>query len=363
MQKSWWTGAHVKQLIAAIVLAFNCIAPSAASAQCETQFVPPKRFPYYCNTSPQGVIDPACQRQAQQEYDAQVAQARQNWQIQVAQCQAREEDAKRQAAQRAEAERQRAAAAEAERQRAAVEAQRAAQQSQTPPAQPLSTQTVTPSPVTRLSNADIERNNRPTVIVVFLVAVTIAALWFFRHSIRFAIVDSRNRQKLEAASKAAAEANKHLDEIREAARAELPVVQSMTASVQVNDKSVLLQIALSQAEQATVDTRGLAQFVLYSEPEWTSDRIENMIAYLRQPVEGVSLFTESDLDARRRELRSMKKNILLGDFLDPLFRKYFDDHSEAAAYSEKLKSEILPQIKKVIYGSMSPAGNVETFEV
>jgi hypothetical protein len=372
---SWGRGQHVKRLMGAIVLAFVCIAPSVASAQCETQFVPPKRFPYYCNTSPQGEIDPACQRRAQQEYDGQVALARQNWQIQVAQCQAQEEETKRQAAQRAaaaaEADRQRAAAAaaEAERRRQAAEEQRRIAEENTKRAgpvqvQPPTTQTVTSPPGPRLTDADIERNNRPTVIVTFFVVTLLVILWFSRHAIRGAFADHKYNKSHQAYLDAEAVAERKKNEERAKIRAELPVVQSMTATVKVNGDYVHLVVNLSETEQAIIDAHALSQVVLDSKPKHTSDDIERTITFLKQPVGGYpSPFTSDDLDQKRREMRAERENTYLSDYLDPLFVKRFNDAGEALAYSDELKTNILPRIKTLIHNSMQHGGKAETFQI
>jgi len=392
----------VKGIVGAIIVTVLFIMPRVASAQCVTQFIAPAQVKHACP----GLHFIDCQIQLEQEWHDQIAIAQRKWQQELSECQARQaqiEQQKRQAAAQA-------AAAEAERQRQEnqrrIDEQNAAAQAQAERdrrQQPIlntqlpSTQPGPSSSVSRpqriQSDADIERSNRLTVIVLAFVIAAIAILWFSRHAmarkLRASSANSRINQVSTSNKTQWGETNRKNEEerfaqlrtLRDAVPHSPP--QRMRATIHYNTfKTPVFATRYfegqSAEEQTGVDTRYAVDLILELSEEERGIVVQNDLHTI--VLDDKPLYSKDDLAKRRRaeieraesmggrgELDLIMKEItkqsadavaaiaevhraqtLVGDFLVAPFTKTFDHAHDAKQYGDELTTEILPGIRKLI---------------
>jgi hypothetical protein len=196
---------------------------------------------------------------------------------------------------------------------------------------------------------------------------------------------SKSNEASEARSNAEKEAEReaaHRVEVKAAieqeernradAYAALPIVEKMTATVSVRGKTVFLQIALTEQERAAIQQNQLGGIVIESTPMFSEEELEESAHELESHLKTIDPILDTDgfVDGLRRDnrkhidqRRQMNHETKLAQYLDPLFKRPFETPYEANEYADKLKTKILPEIKKIIASNMRIGESTETIEL
>lgn len=208
--------------------------------------------------------------------------------------------------------------------------------------------------------------------------------YIFKWSYKYVYVPIDDRKEMqreqEAAKIRAAEIDRNLALIRERLQEAAPksAVNSMRATILQDTTqlpsgatrySVNMMLELSEAERAIVRSHSLEQIELENVPLHTERQIAESRHELQQEADQISAARQPYLKAVAREQVELVGNILkkerlvttLGDLLIVPHQRLFETPHEANEYSNKLKTELLPKVKKLIdgYKDYKPAETIE----